>query len=97
MSFIVKGFDIPKDAVYFKLSFYDGTRENEYGVSGSLKPYIIQIPADVDLVRCGECKWSYTDERDGLKWCKVHMSHYRVNPDDFCSFGERRADERIAE
>lgn len=44
MSFIIKGFDIPKDAVYFKLSFYDGNRENEYGVSGSLKPYIIQIP-----------------------------------------------------
>lgn len=44
MSFIVKGFDIPKDAVYFKLSFYDGNRENEYGVNGSLKPYIIQIP-----------------------------------------------------
>lgn len=43
MSFIVKGFDIPKDAVYFKLSFYDGNRENEYGISGSLMPYIIQI------------------------------------------------------
>lgn len=60
MSFIVKGFDIPKDAIYFKLSFYDGNRENEYGVSGSLKPYIIQIPKghgrliDVsDLYICG--------------------------------------------
>lgn len=47
----------------------------------------------IDLVRCGECKWSYTDERDGLMWCKVHMSHYRVNADHFCSYGERRADE----
>lgn len=48
---------------------------------------------NLDLVRCGECKWSYTDERDGLMWCKVHMSHYRVNADHFCSYGERRADE----
>lgn len=44
MSFIVKGFDIPKDAVFFKLSFYNEDNNNEYGVRGSLKPYIIQIP-----------------------------------------------------
>lgn len=49
--------------------------------------------SEIDLVRCGECKWSYTDERDGLMWCKVHMSHYRVNADHFCSYGERRTDD----
>lgn len=43
-----------------------------------------------DLILCGECKWSYTDERDGTLWCKVHMSHYRVNSDGFCFLGERR-------
>lgn len=43
----------------------------------------------IDIVTCGECKWSYTDERDGLLWCKVHLHHYRVNTDDFCSYGER--------
>lgn len=44
MSFIVKGFDIPKDAVFFKLSFYNEDSDKEYGVRGSLKPYTIQIP-----------------------------------------------------
>lgn len=44
MSFIVKGFDIPKDAMFFKLSFYNEDCDIEYGVRGSLKPYIIQIP-----------------------------------------------------
>lgn len=59
MSFIVKGFDIPKDAAYFKLSFYDGNREMNMGVNGSLKPYIIRIPAghgdikDIDELRKG--------------------------------------------
>lgn len=48
----------------------------------------------IDIVTCKECKWSYTDERDGLMWCKVHMSHYRVNADHFCAYGERRADEK---
>lgn len=44
MSFIVKGFDIPKNAMFFKLSFYDEDGDTEYGVRGNLKPYIIQIP-----------------------------------------------------
>jgi hypothetical protein len=44
----------------------------------------------IDIVTCGECKWSYTDERDGTLWCKVHMSHYRVDGDGFCYLGERR-------
>lgn len=47
----------------------------------------------IDIVTCGECKWSYTDERDGTEWCKVHTSHYRVNSDGFCKYGERRSDE----
>jgi hypothetical protein len=51
------------------------------------------IPNDcplIEIVTCGECKWSYTDERDGTLWCKVHMSHYRVDGDGFCYLGERR-------
>lgn len=82
MSFIVKGFDIPKDAVYFKLSFYDGNRENEYGVSGSLKPYIIQIPKghgrliDADKLRkefsrteSGYCGyWEFCDKPEDVQF-----------------------------
>lgn len=44
MSFIVKEFDIPKNATFFKLSFYNEDNNKEYGVRGSLKPYIRHIP-----------------------------------------------------
>ena len=57
---------------------------------------ILHTPDDcplIDIVRCGECKWSYIDERDGTLWCKVHFHHYRVNSDGFCSYGERRSNE----
>lgn len=49
----------------------------------------------IEIVRCKDCIWSYTDKRDGTLWCKVHMSHYRVNSDHFCKYGERRADGHI--
>lgn len=49
----------------------------------------------IEIVQCKDCIWSYTDERDGSLWCKVHMSHYRVISDHFCKYGERRSDERI--
>ena len=51
----------------------------------------------IEIVTCGECKWSYIDERDGLLWCKIHMSHYRVNDDGFCNYVERGADEGTTE
>ena len=41
---------------------------------------------EIDLVRCGECK-----QLDHTKWCDLFL-HY-MNEDDFCSYGERRADE----
>ena len=40
---------------------------------------------EIDLVRCGECK-----QLDQTKWCDLFL-HY-MNEDDFCSYGERRAD-----
>ena len=42
-----------------------------------------------DLVRCGECK-----QLDHTKWCDFFL-HY-MNDDDFCSYGERRADEHTS-
>ena len=40
----------------------------------------------IEIVRCGECK-----QLDHTKWCDFFL-HY-MNDDDFCSYGERRADE----
>ena len=50
----------------------------------------------IEIVTCGECKWSYIDEKyEGTLWCKVHFHHYRVNSDGFCNYGERANNTRI--
>lgn len=52
----------------------------------------------IDIVQCKECKWAYIDEQyEGTLWCKVHMSHYRVNSDGFCNYGERANNTRTDE
>lgn len=52
--------------------------------------YIEMIPAVevVPVVRCRDCK-SYN--KPGLGWCSFHMD--RENQDDFCSYGERKAEQ----
>lgn len=42
---------------------------------------------EIDLVRCGECK-----HRDS-EFCQIRESMYGIKDNDFCSYGERRADE----
>lgn len=45
---------------------------------------------EIDLVRCGECKWYDKDFKD----CNIRDSYgWEYKPTDFCSYGERRADE----
>ena len=86
MSLILKGIDIPKDAAYFKLSFYDGNRENEYGVSGSLKPYITQIPkghgrlidADILQGKAFEDNFKYKISERDLYVVNVYIEHAPV-------------------
>ena len=51
----------------------------------------------IDLVRCGECKYMRkyalrSDEPTGI-WCHRWSVPRLVTDDDFCSYGERRADE----
>lgn len=48
-----------------------------------------QEDSKVDVVRCKDCKYCFSDER-GL-WC---FRDYEIDlkPDDFCSNGERRLD-----
>lgn len=40
------------------------------------------------LVRCEDCKKCSHDTMFGTRWCHGH----EVKPDDFCSYGERKAD-----
>lgn len=44
----------------------------------------------IEIVRCGECKWSNKDN-EGTLWCE-HAIGGIMKPTDFCSYGERRAD-----
>ena len=46
---------------------------------------------EIDIVRCGECKWGNKDN-EGTLWCE-HAIGGIMKPTDFCSYGERRADE----
>lgn len=47
---------------------------------------------EIDLVTCGECKWGNKDN-EGTLWCE-HAIGGIMKPTDFCSYGERRNDER---
>lgn len=59
----------------------------EHGYENSADCPIIEI----DIVRCGECKWCNKDN-EGTLWCE-HSIGGIMKPTDFCSYGERRADE----
>lgn len=43
----------------------------------------------IDIVTCGECKWLGVD--DGMPFCYWWLRE--IEPDVFCSYGERRTDE----
>ena len=45
----------------------------------------------VEVVRCRDCEYSYTDKYDRLM-CHIRNGSYNEEcaPNDFCSYGERR-------
>ena len=45
-------------------------------------------PIEIDLVRCGECKWY-----DNFLGCRRTENFIPTNNFDFCSYGERRNDD----
>lgn len=55
---------------------------------------IIKILPTIDIVRCGECRWWDKDgkRKDGKGWCENVICGL-TEPNAFCSYGERRADE----
>ena len=46
----------------------------------------------VEVVRCKDCKNLYDEPDDYC--CIRHVGLVKITPDSFCSYGERRADER---
>lgn len=63
---------------------YDGTCHN-----CRTTETIADFPAaDVQqVVRCKDCRWGQMDDI-GIMHC--HKHHIHTNPDDFCSYGERK-------
>ena len=43
----------------------------------------------IEIVTCGECKWFINE--GSVTICDTHETY--IEPTDFCSYGERRADE----
>ena len=61
----------------------------EYVPIYRMKQWFAHKP-QIDLVRCGECK--HWDDED--HWCNIRDSYgWDYKPTDFCSYGERRADD----
>ena len=60
--------------------------ETLYQIKQVAVKYIDSAPS-IDIVRCKDCK--YKDEI--VNWC--YKNDRSVNPDDYCSYGERRTDE----
>lgn len=46
----------------------------------------------VEVVRCKDCKHCSQNTPDGYHWCAEHERGL-LEDDDFCSYGERRADD----
>lgn len=69
----------------------------EYGGSASediedwkeLASDILKGTPTIDIVRCKECK-EYGDWLGGKICMRLGSYHGNTNPDDFCSYGERR-------
>ena len=75
-------------------AIWDGINYDIY--TREVKEIIEQLPAAV--IRCGECKHTYLCDNFGITspWlmCKRHIGNvYKVDEDDYCSWGERREDE----
>ena len=71
--------------IYADFKDYEGRDDWTTPISNVLA--VIDDAPSIDLVRCKECK--YKDEI--VNYC--YENDRDVNSDDFCSYGERRADE----
>ena len=73
------------NAFPIRIDHYDEEHGNRHFVLGieSVMEYIEEAPS-IDIVRCRECL-EYDDD-----WCMYWQNV--INPDDFCSYGEREGE-----
>ena len=59
--------------------------------------YYCRLEADscplIEIVRCGECKWCDDKGKGRALICTNPYIDMDIHPLDFCSYGERRADD----
>ena len=96
-----KVFDKETGKVKVKELFAEGNYELKNAIDR-----IKELPsAEPEVIRCKDCKY-YNPEKDERSWNSESCDHplldatdpyewyaLRVNPDDFCSRGERKTDE----
>lgn len=72
---------------------FDADEINIPEYKGSVKRVLMQAPTidAVTVVRCKECKYSYTNFPTYA--CTNRAGLCRPTPDSFCSYGERKDDE----
>ena len=49
--------------------------------------------AEPEIIHCRDCKHHSHDADYGRDWCNRMSGVFRVKPDDYCSFAERKTDE----
>ena len=71
---------------------YDEYNEAWNDAIGRAEMEIESLPsADVvPVVRCVDCRRCSYDPLFNYFWCNLTIGTRKVNPDDFCSYGERR-------
>lgn len=48
---------------------------------------------EIDLIRCGECRWCDDKGKGRALICTNPYIDMDIHPDDFCSYGERKESE----
>ena len=70
----------------------DGIGVNIHYEDGHIETYIIGIDEIIDIVTCGDCKHYDTESRSFPCCTDIFGAVRYMEPDGFCSKGERRAD-----
>lgn len=78
-----------------KLAFLLATSPHLDTLSGSYDEAARDLVANgvVPVVRCKDCTFCKPSAAPGRFFCDWHRDYFETFPDDFCSHGERRADE----
>ena len=65
----------------------DAYKDAMGGVYGEYWEEVLDSMGDIDIVRCKECRYWRATNRKPMRVCTI--TGFKVNSDDFCSYGER--------